>query len=113
MTLTVPRNRGVALARFSATPLTRVPGLACLLTLALALAACGKESPQALLASGKAYAAKREHKAAIVQYKAALQADGQLAEVRFQLGKSLLESGDGSAAVVELSKAFVHSRAFA
>ena len=85
----------------------RRPGLLPALTLAclLALAGCSKDNPQALLASGKAYAAKRDHKAAVIQFKAALQADGQLAEGRLLLGQSLLDSGDAAAAVVELTKA--------
>jgi putative PEP-CTERM system TPR-repeat lipoprotein len=86
--------------------MTRTSGflLAVSLACVLSLAGCSKDSPQALVASGKAYAAKREHKSAIIQFKAALQADGQLAEARLLLGKSLLESGDAAAAVVELSK---------
>ena len=86
--------------------MTRTSGflLAVSLACVLSLAGCSKDSPQALVASGKAYAAKREYKSAIIQFKAALQADGQLSEARLLLGKSLLESGDAAAAVVELSK---------
>jgi putative PEP-CTERM system TPR-repeat lipoprotein len=70
------------------------------------LAGCGADSPQSLIASGKEYVAKRDHKAAVIQFKAALQADPSLKEARYLLGKALLDSGDPTAAVVELSKAF-------
>lgn len=90
MTLTIPRTPGTLFAM-------------CLLCV-LMLGACSKDNPQTLMASGKAYAAKRDHKSAIIQYKAALQADGQLVGARLLLGQSLLESGDAASAVVELSK---------
>lgn len=71
---------------------------------ALALSGCGGDSPKALIASGKEYTAKKDHKAAAIQYKAALQGDAQSAEARFLLGQALLSSGDPSGAVLELSK---------
>ena len=72
----------------------------------LALSACGgKDTPAGLIASGKDYAAKKDHKAAVVQFKSALQGDPSLVEARLLLGQSLLASGDGAGASVELAKA--------
>lgn len=75
------------------------------LAAALVLAACGSESVESLLASGKAHAAKREHQAAVIQFKSALQMDPQSSEARYLLGKSLLDASNPTAAIVELSKA--------
>ncbi len=83
------------------TPWLATLSLACVLL----LAACGRDTPESLIASGKAFAAKRDHKAAIIQFKAALQADGNAAEARFLLGQALLDSGDPNAAVLEFTKA--------
>ena len=60
---------------------------------------------ESLLESGKAHAAKREHQAAVIQFKSALQKDPQSGEARYLLGKSLLDASNPAAAVVELSKA--------
>ena len=76
------------------------------IAMALALAACGSsENPEALLASAKDYLAKNDNKAAVIQLKNALQNKPDLAEARFLLGKAMLDSGDPSAADVELGKA--------
>jgi putative PEP-CTERM system TPR-repeat lipoprotein len=92
MTLHGPRSPRTFLA---------AAALAC----AFVLAGCSRETPETLIASGKAFAAKRDPKAAIIQYKAALQADGSSAEARFLLGQALLDSGDPNSAIVELTKA--------
>ncbi len=76
-----------------------------LCALALALAGCGGNDGADLLASGKSLLDKKDVKGAIIQFKSALQKDGKLAEARFLLGKALLESGDPTAALVELRKA--------
>ena len=70
----------------------------------LALSGCGADSPASLINSGKEYVAKKDHKAAAIQFKSALQADPKSAEARFLLGQALLSSGDPSGAVLELSK---------
>ncbi|MDO9072976.1 MAG: PEP-CTERM system TPR-repeat protein PrsT [Rubrivivax sp.] len=79
--------------------------LAATLTAALGLAGCGSESVESLLASGNAFAAKSDHKAAVIQFKAALQKDPQSGEARYLLGKALLDASDPAAAVMELNKA--------
>jgi putative PEP-CTERM system TPR-repeat lipoprotein len=72
---------------------------------AMLTAGCGKETPEAMLASGKELLAKRDYRAAAIQIKNALQANPNVPEARFLLGKTLLEAGDGSSAVLELRKA--------
>jgi len=76
-----------------------------LLTVAIALAACGARTPDSLLASGKALAAKSDHKAAVIEFKSALQLNPRASEIRVLLGESLLASGDAVGAAVELNKA--------
>ena len=75
------------------------------LVAALILTACGGEKPETMLVSAKEYLAKSDTKAAEIQLKNALQGDPNLAEARFLLGKMLLESGNPTAAEVELRKA--------
>lgn len=72
---------------------------------AAGLTACSSETPQSLIAAGKQSEAKKDFKAAVVQYKAALQLDPNAAETRLLIGSSLLSAGDPVGAVVELSKA--------
>lgn len=66
---------------------------------------CSGEGTESLLASAKDYMAKNDNKAAVIQLKNALQKDQNLAEARFLLGKALLDSGNPTAAEVELRKA--------
>lgn len=75
------------------------------LLLTLLLAACGGDSPESLITSSKAYLAKNDTKAAVIQLKNALQQNPKLAEARFLLGSALFESGDLAGAEVELRKA--------
>ncbi len=70
----------------------------------LLLTACG-EKPEAMLVSAKAYLAKNDNKAAVIQIKNALQVDPNRAEARFLLGTALLDSGDAVGAETELRKA--------
>lgn len=70
------------------------------------LASCGGDKPDSLIASGKDFLAKNDNKAAIIQFKNALQQNPSLGEARFLLGKALFEGGDPSGAEVELHKAF-------
>lgn len=58
------------------------------------MAGCGAGDPDSLMASGKDYLAKNDSKAAVIQFKNALQMNPNLAEARFLLGKALLEAGD-------------------
>lgn len=74
--------------------------------LAATLGACGGDSPEKLIASGKDYLAKNDGKAAVIQLKNAIQQTPNLPEARFLLGKALFESGDIAGAQVELRKAF-------
>lgn len=57
------------------------------------------------MASARAYMAKREFSAAVIELKRTLLKNAQSAEARVLLGKALLESGDPAAAEVELRKA--------
>jgi tetratricopeptide (TPR) repeat protein len=66
---------------------------------------CGGSDPEALLASGKEYLVKNDTKAAVIQFKNALQHNPKLAEARFLLGKTLLDSNDVAGAEKELRKA--------
>lgn len=74
------------------------------LLLAMLLFACS-DQPQTLLDSAKAYQAKNDHKAAIIQIKNALQKAPEHAEARYLLGAVLLDSGDPVGAETELRKA--------
>lgn len=78
---------------------------AVLLASALLLGACGNDSAADLIASGKAHLAKKEPRSAIIQFKTALQKDGQSGEARYLLGNTLLETGEPVAASVELGRA--------
>lgn len=73
--------------------------------IAVTLAACSGENPEALLASAKQYIAAKDHKAAQIQLKNALQVQPESAELRFMLGQVFLDLGDPTSAVVELEKA--------
>jgi putative PEP-CTERM system TPR-repeat lipoprotein len=75
------------------------------LLVTLLLGACGGDSAESLVASGKDYLVKNDSKAAVIQLKNALQKSPDLAEARFLLGSALYESGDVTAAEVELRKA--------
>lgn len=70
------------------------------------IAGCGGDKPETLIASGKEYLIKNDSKAAVIQFKNALQQNPNLGEARFFLGKALLEGGDARGAEVELRKAY-------
>lgn len=76
-----------------------------MLSLATFALGCSRETPDSLLASAKDYLAKHDNAAATIQLKNALEKNPNLAEARFLLGRSLLESGEASAAELELRKA--------
>jgi cellulose synthase operon protein C len=75
------------------------------LGLGLTLVGCNRDSAQSLIASGKQFAEKKDHKAAAIQFKAALQLNGQSGEARYLLGQALLDSGDAIGASTELTRA--------
>jgi cellulose synthase operon protein C len=75
------------------------------LCLGLGLVGCSRDTPEGLIASGKQFAEKKEHKAAAIQFKAALQLNGQSGEARYLLGQALLDSGDAIGASTELTRA--------
>lgn len=75
------------------------------LALVTLLAACGGSSEADLMASAKELIAKKDNKAAIIQIKNALQKNPQSGAARLLLGKTLLDTNDVAAALVELRKA--------
>ncbi|HOX89632.1 MAG TPA: PEP-CTERM system TPR-repeat protein PrsT [Burkholderiaceae bacterium] len=78
-----------------------------LLALALGvtlLAGCG-DNPAKLLASGKEYLAKGDDKAAVIQFKNALQKEPNNAEARLLLGEAQMKAGDFPSAEKELGRA--------
>ncbi|MDR2189022.1 MAG: PEP-CTERM system TPR-repeat protein PrsT [Azonexus sp.] len=79
--------------------------IAALLLATCFLGACHSDSPEKLMASGKDFLAKNDNKAAVIQFKNALQANPNLGEARFLLAQALLNGGDAGGAVIELQKA--------
>jgi putative PEP-CTERM system TPR-repeat lipoprotein len=73
--------------------------------LALALAACGGDSPEKLMSSARDYLAKNDDAAAVIQLRNVLQKNAQNGEARLLLGQILLRQGDPLAAEKELRKA--------
>lgn len=77
--------------------------------LAIALVAasmgCSQDNPETHAAAGKAFLAKGDHPAAVIEFKNALKGGGESGELRFLLGKSLHSVGELSAAEIELRKA--------
>ena len=76
-----------------------------LLALAIVVTGCGRENPQALISSAKAFLAKGDASASIIQLKNVLQKDPNNPEARYLLGMSLLKIADPVAAEIELNKA--------
>ena len=75
------------------------------LGLAAALPACSGNDAASYVASAKSYLAKSDPKAAIIQLRNARQADPENGEIRYLLGRALLENGEPGAAETELRKA--------
>jgi putative PEP-CTERM system TPR-repeat lipoprotein len=80
----------------------RLAGAAAVMSL---LMSCGKDNPDALIASAKDYAAKGDYNAATIQLKNALQQAPNNAVARRLLGEALLEVGDPASAEKELRRA--------
>jgi putative PEP-CTERM system TPR-repeat lipoprotein len=71
----------------------------------LVLAACRNDDPARLLASARAYQAKGDHRAAIIELKNVAQQQPDNGEARLLLGQSSLVVGDAPSAEKELRKA--------
>lgn len=84
----------------NASPLLTV-SLVCVLT----LTACAEQDANALLQKGQQYRSQKEYKAAIIEFKNALQQNPGLVEARYALGLSYLATGDGKSAEKEFRKA--------
>jgi putative PEP-CTERM system TPR-repeat lipoprotein len=70
------------------------------------LSACNKEQSSAsLLADAKQYQQKGDHKAALIQLKNAASTNPEDGEVRFELARSYIDSGDAISAEKEIRKA--------
>jgi len=69
------------------------------------IAACSKSDPSKFIVSGKAFADKGDYRAAIVEFKNAIQGAPNNAEARFLLARTLLDSGDAIGAETEVRKA--------
>ncbi|HKN10704.1 MAG TPA: tetratricopeptide repeat protein, partial [Pseudomonadota bacterium] len=69
------------------------------------LAACGGDSPQALVKSAKDYLAKGDAAAAVIQLRNAVQKAPDDAEARYLLGTVLTDRRDPAGAVKELRRA--------
>jgi putative PEP-CTERM system TPR-repeat lipoprotein len=76
-----------------------------LLAASVLLAGCFEPSAAERVTSGKARMEKKDYRAAVIDFKNALQKDANHVEARFLLGKALLETGDLQGARVELDKA--------
>lgn len=86
--------------------ISRPPFVVAALVLAAALSAgCRGDSEDKLLESAQSYLAKKEYKSATIQLKTLLQRNANSAQGRYLLGKSLLETGDPTGALLELRKA--------
>jgi putative PEP-CTERM system TPR-repeat lipoprotein len=75
----------------------------------MALAGCGKETPEALIDSAKALSAKGDYKAAAIQLRNVLQRQPDNGQARFLLGQALNEQVDYVTAEKELRKALEYS----
>ena len=82
--------------------------LVCLLSAALAAGACSKDpraTAENYTASGDHYASQRQYKEAAIQYRNALKAVPDAADVRYKLGRAYEQSGDPLAAYIEFARA--------
>jgi putative PEP-CTERM system TPR-repeat lipoprotein len=73
--------------------------------LALALPACSRNDAASFVESAKSYLAKSDPKAAIIELRNARQAEPENAEIRFLLGRALLDNGEPGPAETELRRA--------
>lgn len=75
------------------------------LALVVAMLGACAEKPDTLVDSAKDYLAKGDAKAAVIQLRSALQKNPDVAEARYLLGRTLLDTGDVPTAEKELRKA--------
>jgi Flp pilus assembly protein TadD len=73
--------------------------------LAVTLAGCGKDRPEALIESAKTFSTNGDYRAAVIQLRSALQKQPENGEARFILGNALNEEMDYVTAEKELRKA--------
>ena len=76
---------------------------------ALALAGCQPATTQTYVIAGKAFAAKNEYAAAIINFRSALQIDPGDVEARVLLGESLLASSQIDGSIAEFGKALAEN----
>lgn len=74
------------------------------------LAACAGQNATESIASGRAFLDKKDYRAAVIEFKNALQKDASSNEARFLLGRALLEANDSAGALVEFNK--LHAAGF-
>ncbi len=86
-------------------PRHAVVRLICVFALVLAGACGDRTSVEALVASAKELSAKKEHAAALIQFRAAVQKSPDSPELRLLLGKALLAAGDAGGAELEFNRA--------
>jgi cellulose synthase operon protein C len=78
--------------------------------LAMSVAACSEKSADDYVVSAKRYIAKKDHKAASIELRNAVQRSPKHAEARYLLGTVILEQGAAGAAEVELRQAIALGR---
>ena len=86
----------------------RASSAVCCLAVALALVACSEDPQTAArryVESGDAYTRQRQLKEAIIEYRSALKATPDAADVRYKLGRAYEDSGDPVAAYREYARA--------
>ncbi len=96
-------------ASFAMGPTRGLLGALLLASLACYMVACGGDSPEALLAKGKAAIGKGDNRTASIHLKSVLQGDPAQLEARCLLGKALLGLEESGAAVIELTKCLAES----
>ena len=74
-------------------------------TTALLLASCSGDNPEKMIASAKAYLAKKEIRSATIELRNALQKAPENGEARFLFGSTMLQAGDPVSAEKELRRA--------
>lgn len=87
------------------TPISRSTLLPLIVATALGLSACAPQSADALLAAAQQDLQKSDHRAAQIKLKNALALEGNRADVRLLLARSLLADTQAAQAAVELLKA--------
>jgi putative PEP-CTERM system TPR-repeat lipoprotein len=87
------------------TTLPRAPLVAALIAASLVLSGCGRHDAASYVQSARAYVAKNDYAAALIEAKNALQKDPDNGEARVVLAQALLGHGDAAGAEAEVRKA--------